>query len=168
MHLSQNLSKGSVFDVSKKRLEALLKAYDKQSYLEWRPKIRQWQIRRKPDFKFSFKIGETNGKSIFMLFTVENEVDSSILDLPALNYHVLKKLREMDMWTNAELREQLYDPEYLQRKYQEKLSEQKKAWKKYYIKHHKELFKKLQEDVQSGLNPYYWITGAATPVKHRR
>ena len=86
MHLSQNLSKGSVFDVSKKRLEALLKAYDKQLYLEWRPKIRQWQIRRKPDFKFSFKIGETNGKSIFMLFTVENEVDSSILDLPALTY----------------------------------------------------------------------------------
>lgn len=148
------LTRGHVLDVNLKPFVRALKDLDKQLYVTWNPKKLRgwgcWEIRRSPTMKTSIYVGSYQGAKIFQLYSLESRDFNHILDCAFLNYDVIRKLKEMDTWSNPDIirgieaREQAH-LEATQAKAAEQL--------KYLIKHNKSAMHDFYEMVRSGIHP---------------
>jgi hypothetical protein len=96
------LVRGHVLDVSLKPFLRALKDYDKQLYVEWNPrKLRGegcWEIRRLPNQKTAVYQGSLGGLNFYKILYLESRLTHHVLDCAFLNYDVLRKLQDIDMY----------------------------------------------------------------------
>lgn len=171
---------GSVLDCNKKHLLKALKDYDKHLYLKWNPYktydngnleklplpgdphytgksgIGVWELRRRPEKKLAVPKWELGESIIFNLEYVESDIVNHVMDLPALNYNCLVRLREMDTW---EVQNYVSDLEYRESKALEAEYAKNRAELRYNVKHHKKAFEDFREYVRSGRNPTDLLIG---------
>lgn len=156
------LSKGHVLDVNVKPFEEALRAHDRDLYVKWNPnKLRGWgcwEIRRKPLYKIPTDIVRHEGMTIVRLEAVENEMLHHVLDCAFLNYDQIRKIKEMDTWTNPD--HFLNDLEYKETTQRNEILQRAKDELAYSIKQHKSVFAHFRDLVQSGKNPARIVMGA--------
>lgn len=96
------LARGHVMDVSLKPFLRALQDYDKQLYVVWNPmKLNGWgcwEIRRLPNQKTAIYQGTHNGMSFFKLTYLDRKDLHHVLDCAFLNYDVIRKLKEIDIF----------------------------------------------------------------------
>lgn len=142
---------GHVLDCNKKHLEKALKDYDKQLYLKWNPdkanKVGMWEVRRKPNQKTAWPMWELGDSIVFDLKYVENDIENHVMDVPFLNYNILKRIKEMDTWV---VHDYVNDLEYREQKAKDKAYDDNRAELRYAIKHNKRAMRDLQELAKSG------------------
>jgi len=155
------LIKGHVLDVNVNRFTETLKHYDNQLYVKWNPKkIRGhgcWEIRRHPNKKTATPVATYKGMTIQKVEYKENDLVHHVLDCAFLNYDALRRIKEMDAWSDK------YWVDNLEKN--EVASKQKHELKqleefRYTLKQHKSLASDLYEAVRSGI-PLSQILGAA-------
>jgi hypothetical protein len=155
-----NVVVGHVLDVNKKYLEKALKHYDKQLYLKWNARKNEgngcWEVRRTPNQPVALLEGEWQGRNIFVLDYVENDIVHHILDVPFLNYDILTRIKEMDAWNNPNL---VADNDYKAQKMKEEANSKHRAELRYQIGHFRKQFAELQEETRSGRNPLKLLSG---------
>lgn len=160
-----NLIKGDVLDNNVKGVERALQGYDSQLYVKWNPaKLRGWgcwEIRRRPDLKSVTDISPLPDGSATIVRLDYNEMDliNHVLDVGYLDYRVLIKIREMDMWARLDkegkTKEQFTDSiEYEEYKWREKWFSKKDEENRYSAKHHKRFAQDMKDLVLSGVNPH--------------
>lgn len=92
--------RGHVLDVSEKRFNEALRAYDPLLYTRWNPKKLRghgcWEIRRRPEFNTITDVCEFEGNLIFRLEPHEHDLVHHVLDAAFLNYDQIRRLKEMD------------------------------------------------------------------------
>lgn len=174
------LINGHVLDSSPKYVERALKAYDPQLYVQWNPKkaygFGVWEVRWKPDSKTAKRSRPPeilpNGKVIpclqgdiyeFEGYTIvepkyhENNLNNHVMDVPFLNYGVLKEIKRMDMWKEElgykgkNLNKEL---DYREAKWLDKIEDQAFKERDYNLKQHKSEIAWFKEYLASGGNPY--------------
>lgn len=156
------LSTGHVLDVNKKGFEEALRMHDPQLYVKWNPKKLRgwgcWEIRRRPNFKVPVDYSVTHsGDTIFRMEYKENNLLHHVLDCAFLNYDQIRKIKEIDTWTNAD--HFVHDLDYKERKQQEEVQAKAKKELAYAIKQNKKVFEAFRELVQSGHNPARIVLG---------
>lgn len=151
------LVQGSLFDCNKKRLERMLKDYDKQLYLKWNPKKNKgwgcWELRRRPNQKTLI----THDCGDFVIHKVaykENDLVHHVLDLEYLSYSVLDRLREMDAWENKRL---IADGDYEAERRQDREYDKYVEDRRHAIRQDKKYWKEYLELVRSGYNPAWFF-----------
>lgn len=160
IHVAKTLRKHHPLDCDRDILEAKLKAYDKQLYLEYSVHKECWELRRLPEQKHTFCIAKNGEQNIFMVHYVEQYDINHVYDLPVLSYDVLDRLRESDMWVDQDLSKaaRLLEErrEYNRKKYVEEQTAKNKAELKYSIRQNRKYFADLKEEFRSGRlnNPF--------------
>ncbi len=151
---------GSVLDCNKKYLERALKDYDRNLYLKWNPKKNAgqgtWELRRLPNEKTAVPKYELNGQIVFELEYLENDLMHCIIDVPVLNYSLLKRLREMDTWGSGDW---VADLEYREQKSKDLEYDKNKQDLKYNIMQYRKAFADFKEEVRSGRTPADFLRG---------
>jgi len=151
---------GSVLDCNKKYLERALKDYDKQLYLKWNPDKNKgvgcWEVRRKPEILTPVPRWEYNGHIVFDMQYKEHDLVHHIMDVPALNYNILTRLREMDTWNTKNWASEL---EYQEDKQRDKAYDENRANLRYAISQHKRAMSDFYEHIRSGRNPAEFLSG---------
>jgi len=98
------LVSGHVLDVNRKPFERALRDLDPHLYVRWNSKkLRGWgcyEIRRKPSQKTAIYQGSHAGVNYMKVQYVEFNDIHHVIDAAFLNYDVIRKLKEMDTWTN--------------------------------------------------------------------
>lgn len=145
------LVQGSVLDCNKKHFEKALKDYDRQLYIKWNSEknngLGLWEIRRKPNTKTAVPKWEYGDSIIFELQYVENDLVNHVLDVPALNYAALSRIREMDCWNTKNWVDQFENAESTMR---DKAYAENRANLRYAVKQNKRAFSDFRELLRSG------------------
>lgn len=151
---------GHVLDCNKKYLEKALQHYDKQLYLKWNPEKNSgtgvWEVRRRPNEKTAVPKWELNGRIFFNLEYKELDVINHVMDVPVLNYEILKRIREMDCWNTKDY---VKDLEYQEDKAKDKEYSKNREELRYQIKHHRKAMQDFQELLKSGRDPLEFLSG---------
>lgn len=156
-----NTIRGHVLDVSVDPLEQALRDYDPQLYVKWNPKKLKgwgcWEVRRKPESMVvtSSDVHDLGDYSISTPRYKELDVVNHVMDVPYLNYLILKKIHRMDIWALSHRGKNFVkDAEYAEAKYDEKLDEKSAKELEYNLKQMKHEIRYFREYVLSGGNPY--------------
>ncbi len=175
------LNQGTVLDCSVKPFERMLKAYDSQLYVVWNQKKLKgwgtWEVRWRPELKsvrqsehpeylqtgalrppVQGDIYEFEGFTIVYPKYHENKFNNHVMDVPYLNYSVLTKIKQMDLWAKEELgykaKKLTQELDYGEAKYMEKVEDNAIKELDYNLKQHKSEIRWFREYVNSGQNPY--------------
>lgn len=160
-----HLITGSVLDVNRKELERKMQQYDSQLYLKWNPQRQQgqgvWEVRRRPEKKSITKVHYFGGNTYVELDYKENDFENLIWRVETLNYQILDRLKETDVWAQVN-----YDPEHHSRltkalrdgDHNREAKEDKglrDARKEaiYKLNQDKSILRDFQEKINSGVNP---------------
>ena len=99
--------RGHVLDSALKPLEQRLKDYDPQLYIKWNPKKLHgwgcWELRRKPEQKTvrPEDVVVFQGNTFVCPKYHELNLVDHVMDIPFLNYSIVKKLEKMDTWSSS-------------------------------------------------------------------
>ncbi len=172
---------GHVLDCSRAGVEAALKAYDPQLYVKWEPtKLRGWgcwELRWRPENKTARwsvhpeylpnmrikpavqgDVYEFEGYTIVQPKYHENNFNNHVMDIPFLNYSLLEKVKQMDVWAKEELgykaKGLTKELDYREAKHLEKIEDQAIKDLDYNLRQHKSEIRWFKEYVNSGRNPY--------------
>lgn len=153
------VSRGHVLDTSVKPFEAALKAYDPYLYVKWNPKKLKghgcWEIRRSPEKKRPVEVYEMDGFTLVRAEYKENNILNHVLDCGYLNYDALRKIKEMDTWSDSHW---VHDIDYLESKKREKIQVDAIEELKYAIRYNRKAFQDYMELVKSGMSPHQILT----------
>ncbi len=163
-----NLIQGSIFDVSKTKLESLLKRYDEQLYLKWNTKKAAgrgcWELRRRPLNKVVVDSYDMGDYTISRLEYKEIDVENHIWDLPALSYSLLDRLKACDIWDRVDYqgksgRVEKFTRDMEQNYYDHKGRQAEKAHDDlmYGVLQDKKILKDFQERIVSGVDPRHLL-----------
>ena len=143
--------KGVTGDCNRKELERALKAYDPQLYTKWNPDklkgLGTWEVRRLPNSKIAVPKWELGNQIVFELEYVETNVVNHVMDLPALTFRCLDRLREMDTW---KVKNWVQDLEAREKSTKEIAVKKNREELRYAIKQNKTAIRDFYEGVRSG------------------
>lgn len=153
-----NLIEGHLYDVDRSAFEAALKAYDSELFLQWNPAKRRglgcWEVWRKPVRKTEEFQAEYEGSPLYTVEEPLSDFTDHVKDLPFLNFHFFKRLKEMDVWRNYGHKGRDFGRDLESREEQEQnaILAKNQADLKYKLRHDRKLFRKLREMALSGVN----------------
>ncbi len=151
---------GHVADMGRKDIERRLQRYDPFLYISWNAKKNNrwgcWEVRRLPEQKTSILMAEYKGAEFYSLEYVENGIINHVMDVPALDLRIFKRLYEMDTWRSKNWGAEYEEAERVEREaYRAKMKEDLR----YNMKQHKKMLSVFKEEVKSGVNPFAFFTG---------
>ena len=159
-----SVSKGHVLDVNQKLFNQALKDYDSQLYTKWNPKKIKghgcWEIRRRPNLKDVTHVLEFEGNTIQYIDYVEFDMVSHVLDCAFLNYDQLRKIKEMDTFSEGQAAGYADRLESREKSHREAHDAASRERLRYAGKHYRREMKDFKEMIRGGLNPAlmmkYW------------
>lgn len=149
------ITKGNVLDVAIKPFVRAIQDHDSQLYLKWNPKKLKgwgcWEIRRRNKEKEIVQATPVGEVMILKLDYHENPLVNHVLDCAYLNYDAIRKLKEIDTWTNKD--HWFHDMEYKEAQKQKEIKSQAIDELKYNLRYHKSAMRDFMGMVNSGVNP---------------
>lgn len=146
---------GNVLDVNVKKFTEALQAHDRDLYVKWNPKKLRgwgcWEIRRKSSVLTVTSKAKFEGSTIYVVENREIDFINHVLDCGYLNYDALRKIQEIDTWSNK--KHWWHHQDSIRDAMDEKITHDAKQNMRYAIKQNKGAIKDFMELVRSGKNP---------------